>query len=118
MSEQTKERRNWIGVSLLVIGAAFLSRNFDFELFYFPHYLFSWKFLLIAIGTILLLTGRRSGIAFIAIGAFFLFTNEIISAMYQIGAWWPLILIILGVILLARPANRPSQNKGDTTVNR
>ncbi len=118
MSEQAKERRNWIGVSLLVIGAAFLSRNFNLDLFHIPDYVYSWEFLLMAIGLILLLTGRRSGIALIAIGAFFLYTNEFMTAMYHFGSWWPIILIILGVILLLRPANRPSQNNGDTSVKR
>lgn len=121
MSEQAKERRNWIGVSLLIIGAVFLSRNLNFELFHFPGYLLpnllSWKIILIALGLLLLLTGRRSGIALIAIGVFFLFTNEIMMLFYNMGAWWPLLLIILGITLLLRPV-RTSGNKGDTTVNR
>lgn len=114
MSEQAKERRNWIGVSLLVIGAVFLFRNYDWHIFYFPEFLFSWRFLLIGIGLLLLLTGRRAGIFFIAAGVFFLFTEEIMMFIYNMGSWWPLLLIALGILLLVRPANRSSQNNKST----
>lgn len=110
MSEQNIERRNWIGVSLLVIGVAFLYRNFEFYFFDIPELFYSWKFLLVAIGVILLLFGNRSGIPVLLVGLFFIFSHEILGVFRQLDSWWPVILIVVGIAMLVR--SRSYQREG------
>lgn len=102
MSAQAKERRNWIGVSLLVIGAAFLSRNFHWDFFQIPDYFYTWQFVLLGLGVLLLLLGRKSGVVLILIGGFFFFSDEIMGLFHNMSTWWPLILILIGIALLTQ----------------
>ncbi len=106
MSQRNLDRTNWMGVCLLVIGVAYLNNNFHWDFFnihfYLPHYLFSWQVILIAIGFLLMLLGRRAGLFLMLLGAFFLITDEIFMVIGHIYQWWPVALILLGVIMLAR----------------
>jgi len=106
MSQRNIDRTNWIGVCLLVIGIAFLSKNYHWDFFqirhYLPHYLFSWQVILITVGFLLMLFGRGTGLFLMLLGAFFLFTEEIFMTIAHIHQWWPVALIIVGVVLLAR----------------
>ena len=111
MSDQQKERVNWIGVSLLVIGIAFLYRKFEWQLFDLPDFLYSWEYLLVVIGSILLLTGHRSGIPVLLVGLFFIFTEEFIHFFREFSDYWPIVLIIVGVSMLARSSRRSHKRK-------
>lgn len=106
MSQKNRERTNWIGVCLLVIGIAYLSKNHHWDFFnlhhYLPHNTFSWQVILVVIGFLLILVGRNVGIALMLIGAVFLFTEEILTAFIHFHQWWPLALIVAGIVLLAR----------------
>ena len=106
MSKQNLERSNWLGVCLLVIGIAYLYRHLHWD-FYFlqdfiPHRFLSWPAILMVIGFLLLVFGRTGGIFLMLFGAFFLFTHEFISIMRDFDQWWPIALIIVGVMLLTR----------------
>ena len=89
MSDQQREKVNWIGVSLLVIGIAFLYRKFEWQLFDLPDFLYSWEYILVVIGSILLLTGHRSGIPVLLVGLFFIFTEEFIHFFREFSDYWP-----------------------------
>ena len=106
MSQRNIDRTNWIGVCLLVIGIAYLSKIFHWDIFqihhYLPRYLFSWQVILITVGFLLMLSGRGTGLFLILLGAFFLFTEEIFMAIGHIHQWWPVALSIVGIVLLAR----------------
>lgn len=106
MSQRNRERTSWLGVCLLVIGIIYLNKQFHWEYFHLqqwlPHYFFSWQSMLIVIGVLLLALGHRTGLTLVLIGAFFLFTDEIIYALRYFYQWWPLALIIVGVIMLTR----------------
>lgn len=106
MSQQNKDRTTWIGVSLLVIGLIYLNKNFHWEFFslfnYLPFDIYSWEIILIIVGLLLLLCGRSSGVFIMLIGAFFLFTEDFIMVITQFHEWWPVALIIVGVIILAK----------------
>jgi len=111
MSEQQKEQRNWIGVSLLVIGIAFLYRKFEFQLFDIPDFLYSWEYILVLIGAVLLLTGNRSGIPVLLVGLFFIFTEDFIHLIRELWDYWPIALIIIGVSMLVRSSRRSGSRK-------
>ena len=111
MSEQQKEQRNWIGVSLLVIGIAFLYRKFEFQLFDIPDFLYSWEYIVVLVGAVLLFTGNRSGIGVILVGLFFIFTNDFIHFFVEFRDYWPVVLIIVGVSMLVRSSRKSHQSK-------
>ena len=106
MSKQNLERTQWLGVGLVVIGIAYLSKNLHWDFYFFqdflPDYFFSWPSFLIIIGATLLLFGRGAGLVLIIIGAFFLFPHRIFAFIRDFHQWWPLVLIVIGVIILTK----------------
>ena len=90
-----------IGFLLLFAGLSTLLRNTSF--FLFPHWLFSWPLILIAVG---LAIGAKNNfqksnwIVITGIGVLFLLTN-IIPSLHVI-VLWPLILVALGIRMLTR----------------
>ena len=106
MSKHNLERTNWLGVCLVVIGLAYMSKNYHWD-FYFlqdflPDYLFTWPSFLIIIGGALLLFGRSGGLILMLIGLFFLFPHKIFSLLGELHQWWPLILITIGILILTK----------------
>ena len=90
------------GILVVAVGAVLLSKQLGVE---YPHWLFSWKMLLIAIG--LFIGFKHSfrnfkGIIPIIIGLAFLmedfFPNMEIS-MY----FWPIMLMVIGLIIIFKP---------------
>ena len=107
MSQCNIDRTKWIGVSLLVIGIAYLSKSFHWEFFhvynFLPSYFFSWEVILVVVGFMLMFFGRGTGLILVLLGTFFLFTDEIIFLpIGHIRQWWPIALVIVGVLLLTR----------------
>ena len=103
MSEQPN-RRNVAGFVLIIIGLAFLVRNLDFV--WIPHYLFSWKTLLITIGVVALSLGKRDGLIPLMIGSIFFLVQDVFHIYVSLREWWPLFLVILGVFILVRHQRR------------
>ncbi len=106
MSRQNQERINWLGVGLVVIGIAYLSKNLHWD-FYFlqdllPDFVFSWPTFLVVIGILLLLLGRGAGLVLILIGAFFWFPHSMFAIIHDFHRWWPLVLIVIGVIIFTK----------------
>lgn len=106
MSKQNLERTNWLGVCLLVIGFAYLYRHYHWDLHFFrdflPGHFFSWQAIVIVIGFFLLVFGRRGGLFLMLFGAFFLFPHEFSRIFWNFHQWWPLALIVAGIIILTR----------------
>jgi len=100
MSDQSTNKRNVAGFVLIIIGVAFLIRNLDF--IWIPHYLFSWKTLLITIGIVALALGKRDGFIPLIIGTVFLLVQDVFHLYISIREWWPLILVGLGLFILFR----------------
>lgn len=106
MSEQySNDKRLWLGLILVIIGGVWLLDNLNVIPYYIPHYLFSWKSILIVLGLYLLLGKNKPepGIILIAIGGFFLLQD--IGLFYVRNVWqifWPAIVIVIGVSLILR----------------
>ncbi len=87
-----------IAIILILTGLILLLKNLDLLPFEIPSYIFSWKVVLILIGTILLLKGSSvPGIAFMAIGIYFIAPDMFEVTAREVLRLWPILLIILGI---------------------
>lgn len=105
-------KRTWFGVIIILIGLALLLDNLDVLDFRIPGYLFSWKVILILIGAAMMASGRKGGIVLIIIGGLFLLPDIFHIPEDFIRDWWPVLLIILGVIVILRKNDPPSKSEG------
>jgi predicted membrane protein len=120
------EKRFLAGVIMLTIGVILLLKYYNIfpEL---PHYMFSWKTLLIAIGMIFLITERNptTGLILIVIGTVFLardIFNISVREFFSIAI--PVILIIIGLFLILRKQtyqvkdlNMPADGDSNNVLN-
>lgn len=102
-------------VILIAIGS-FLLLN-KLHIFYLPWYIFTWQFLLIGIGFILIITQDKweSGVVLMTIGGAFLLPRVIDISFREVLQYWPVLLIVIGVVILVRhldqPKNTNNQNE-------
>lgn len=93
--------RTIVGFGLLAIGLLTLLKHSPF--YFFPHLLFSWPVMLIALGIYIGAKHQfqKSNWIFItAIGVLFLIPN-IIPSLHTV-VLWPLLLVVLGIRMLTR----------------
>lgn len=93
--------RVWVGLIIIIIGFAMLSRTLDF-MFYFPNWLFSWPMWLIVIGLILGAKNnfrKPSSFILIIIGCFFLSERMFDVSLGRF--FWPAFIILIGCWLIA-----------------
>lgn len=88
----------------VVVLAGLLLLAFNFEIFpmAWKHIIFSWQMLLIALGIISLISheGRGPGIILILIGGFFLVPELYDFHISFVKVFWPVLLIVIGVMIL------------------
>jgi len=103
MSNASASRNLWFALILIAVGALFLLDNLNLYDFHLPWWVFSWKTILILIGAAMLGSGRKSGLVLLIIGGAFLLPDifDFIPRLY-LRTWWPLILILLGIVILVR----------------
>jgi len=102
------------GIVVLTVGVLFLFRNFDILGPELSHYIFSWKTLLIGIGilNLALANNRVGGFILIAIGTFF-WLPDIFDLSVRAGQlFWPVVIIIVGVMLLFKKPHHPHFPRG------
>lgn len=93
------------GVILVIVGGALLLRNMGYFL---PYWLFTWPMILILVG---LYSGvkhnfqNNSWIILLAIGSFFL-VDEFLPNIKLQPAFWPLVIIGLGLLFIIRPSKK------------
>jgi predicted membrane protein len=110
MERHNKYGHMWSGVFLLLIGVAALVKVSIPDL---PHWIFSWKTFLIALGIFIGIKHRFKGMAWavlIILGTYFIFRDR----FPEIGLrqyFWPSALIALGLYLILKPRNQ--NNWGD-----
>ena len=115
-----KEHKNsngriWLGAILIIVGALIFLKNFHFNIFQFD--LFSWPFILILIGIIILINQRDSffGFLLIIIGGAGIASKYLhISFRSVFSEYWPVLLIILGVYTLFKSIGTNSKSNMDT----
>ena len=90
------------GFVVVLAGLLLLAFNFEILPIAWKHIIFSWQMLLIAIGIISLINreGRGPGIILILIGGFFLMPELYDFHVSFIKVFWPVLLIIIGVMIL------------------
>ena len=99
------------GIILLTIGALLIFRKMGF---YFPDWIFSWQMLLIAIG---IFVGAKQSFR---PGGWMV--PLFIGGLFLVGDWlpdlnirpyfWPIILIIIGLVMIATNGHRMSRRRG------
>jgi predicted membrane protein len=97
-----KRGKRVAGLILIVIGSVLLAKAFGVM---FPHWLVSWKVLLILIGLGIGIKSKFSNIGWLfpfAVGVFFL-SAELIPDLHIRQYFWPIFIILLGVFFIFRP---------------
>ena len=88
----------------IIVGLLFLGRNFgviDPSLF---HILVSWQMLLIVVGVVNLIKRHLvGGCITIAVGTYFLLPEITGIEQEWLGMFWPVFLILIGILILFRP---------------
>ncbi len=104
ISRRQKMKKYAFGALVVLAGALLLAFNFDLLPHEWKHMIFSWEMLLVAIGLISLFgnENRLPGLILIAIGGFFLIPEIFIMHISFYRLFWPLILIIIGIIILSK----------------
>lgn len=100
-----KHDRFWMGLALLVVGAALLLQKMGAGL---PDWLFTWPMILIIAGVVTGLKHRFTNVSWlimIAIGIFFLWDEMIIDLDLK-RYFWPVIIIGIGLIFMFRPRKK------------
>lgn len=101
-NHENKNSNTWVGIVLVALGGFFLFRNFDWIPYWLPDYLFSWEMILIVVGVAMLITRRREGFIFLAIGGVFILNDIFYLPHFHMGNLWPIVLIIIGISLFMR----------------
>lgn len=90
------------GLLIVIIGALFLGRELGVEI---PHWIFSWKTLLIGIGIVLAFKhgfSRLGWIFPILIGGIFLLT-DLCPELTIKPLLWPILIILVGLFIIFKP---------------
>lgn len=101
---EAEQRRGKIfgGLILIIIGSVFLSREFGIAI---PHWILSWKMLLIVIGVFVGFKHNfeRSGwIIPVLIGSAFLI-QDFFPDIRISHFFWPIMIIVIGIIMILKP---------------
>ena len=104
MANQNSSRgRIWLGAALILIGLLLFMRNFHFHFFYFD--IFSWPFIVLIIGLVIIFNHKDSffGWLLIVVGGIGITSRYLdISFRSVIIDYWPVLLILLGAYTLLR----------------
>jgi len=102
-----KDKRLGLGLILILLGALFLLGNLNFIPREIEHYIFSWQGIIIIVGSIIVATkqNKTPGWIMIMVGVFFLVPDILHIPGFRVRTYWPLILILLGVMFIMRKMN-------------
>lgn len=109
MTHQTNSNsKTWLGIVLVLLGSYFLLDNLHMIPSFIPYWVFGWESIFVIIGGAMLISGRREGMVFLAIGGFFLLPDIFHFPHFRLRDWWPVILIAIGVSIFFRTRNHTS----------
>ncbi len=105
------DRKSVLAVILIVVGSILLLDKLNF--FFIPWYFFTWQFLLIGIGFLIIITQEKweGGLVLITIGTAFLLPRIFDISMRDVFNYWPVILILIGVVTLVRHLDGDSNRR-------
>jgi hypothetical protein len=111
--KQHKDKKNRLGVILLVIGLVLLGRNLHIVPNHLSPLIFSLPMLLlvIGIGKVILNNGKAWGLVFIATGGLLLWNKIIPLSHSQWLIAWPGIFIVVGLVLILSYLIKPSKHE-------
>ena len=119
MKSALRDRRVLLGVAFILLGTFLLLNNLGWIPYFFPDYLFSWKTLLI-LGGLFALGNRENktpGIVLIAIGTYFLLPEIFDISLRDVWAFWPLLLVVIGLFFIFRKDFTLHQPVRDSQTN-
>ncbi|WP_422359449.1 LiaI-LiaF-like domain-containing protein [Reichenbachiella sp.] len=121
MSQRTSQktpssnsRSGILGIILIALGGLFLLDNLDLIPYEISYYLFNWKGIMIMIGALFLSSkeNKTPGIILMAVGGFFIM-SDVLSYEFD-WHWydtrklfWPVLLIVIGLVILSRKSKSP-----------
>ncbi len=115
MRHKSTNSKVWLGLVFVLIGSYFLLRNLHMIPSFLPYWLFGWESIFILIGGAMLVTGRREGLVFFGIGAFFILPDILHIPHFRLRDWWPLILIAIGLSIFLRRRSYSSGEPGTSS---
>lgn len=108
-SKHLTNRSSTLGVLLIIFGSLFLVDNFNLMPYDVSYYLFNLKGFLLLIGIVFLSTkeNKTPGIVMVSIASFFILSDflsyEFNFYWYETKkVFWPLLLIVIGLVILSR----------------
>lgn len=104
MSSNDLKKGIFWGFIFIAAGIILLIDNLELVQFNLPCYVISWKSLLIFIGLYFLFVTRHkiTGIIFFSLGVLFILPEALNLPQKSIFAFWPLILILIGAVILLK----------------
>jgi predicted membrane protein len=101
------DKRIVLGLILIFLGGIFLLNTMDILHFRFAHVVFSWPFIMLVIGLIVLINTEKKFLGGIlsGIGALFLIPRIFPDVDYNAGIIFPIILIVLGAYIILKRRN-------------
>jgi predicted membrane protein len=99
-----KMKKYAFGFFVILAGLLLLAFNFDILPYGWKHVFFSWQMLLIVIGAISIFgnDSKMPGLILMLIGGFFIIPEIFVMHISFTRLFWPLILIIIGVMILSK----------------
>ncbi|WP_372751423.1 LiaI-LiaF-like domain-containing protein [Labilibaculum sp.] len=107
--QSNTNNRAIFGIFLILFGCLLVLKNLDFIPYEFRHIIFSWPALLLGLGTLFFFgkEDKTTGIALMAVGGLFLLPMIFNWSFNWRGLFWPIILIVIGVVVIRK------RNMGD-----
>lgn len=103
------DSRVFLGILFVAIGFVLILENLDFFSYDLSHILISWPMLLIVIGAFNLSRKAGSaGLILIGIGTYFLIPRVFDVPDHFFRNFWPVILVIIGLVFIFQWNRRPS----------
>jgi predicted membrane protein len=112
------DSRVFLGILFVAIGCLLILENLELLSYDLSHILISWPMLLIVIGLYNLSRKASSaGFILIGIGTYFLIPRVFDVPEHFIHSFWPVILVIVGIVFITQWNRRPSMPIGGGQVN-
>ncbi len=115
IEKQQGKSRAIFGIVLLLIGTALIANQFNIIPFQIREALFTWQAILILIGAVMLTRKENNftGFILIGVGAFFLVPRFVDLPFEYRGLFWPVFLVLLGILLIFRSTSIFGREKSE-----